>query len=177
MFGEPPFITNEIRSHQSQLTLIIVVIAILALLKMQLDFDSCLWELFLVGILFIGRMSADYSFVASYMIMSMFLMIKYFLDIATLFQYIYYFRSNPFSIKNNATKFYEIVVILSFIFGFYAQIKAFLAYKAFKYEVVKGFLGFDISTRGRGPARDDDDAPPRNHNHTPFQGRGIRIGD
>ncbi len=173
MFQPPAVITSEIKAQQTKMFVVFGVGLLLALCKFSQNASYALNEILVLMLFLCGTMYANFCLLVFFIVLTMFGMVNYLIEIGILAQLHYFNGFSPFNRMDGKQKFYSIVVILTVIFDIAAIYITFHAYRVFKHESFKGIGGdgpSNIMMRDR--TRPDNRSAPSNA----FQGTGIRIG-
>ncbi len=131
----------------------------------------------LVLLLFLcGAVYANYCMVVFFIIMTLFTMISYFMEFGRLAQVHIAKGRSPFVAMEKGKIFFYVILMVTFLFDFFAIMFTFWAYKVFKYEAFKS-SGANAGMPNNN--RVDEESGNGNNNGRPssFTGRGIRIGE
>ena len=137
-----------------------------------------------------GIYSYNYCLIVVYIVLVLFNMLQFIMIVGKDIQN----QKNPFNTEGagfGGYQFFYIIMIVTFIYDIVSCVVCFKAYKLFKYETLKGFMGSGTQpgTFGQGNAGGNGNGnggQNPNHNQpnqeqpgedfSPFRGQGVRIG-
>ena len=130
----------------------------------------------IIGLLLLacGIYSYNYCLLVVYIVLILFNMLQFVMLIGKDIQN----SENPFKDKPGSYQFFYIILMVTFIFDIICCVFCFRAYKLFKYEALKGFIGSGggggqrLGGSGNPPPRNE----PQGNDFNAFQGQGVRIG-
>ena len=179
MFGPSVQPTEEMKKMSKGLYILFFIGLVLSLCKFaggsagaSMAFNEIIGLLLLVC----GISTYNYCLIVVYIVLVLFNILQFVMIIGKDIQN----QRNPFSSGaegSGAYQFFYIVMIITFIYDIVACYVCFKAYKLFKYETLKGFIG--AGTFGGNSQPPQHNQPQRNDNgggFNAFQGQGVRIG-
>ena len=134
----------------------------------------------IIGLLLLvcGIYSYNYCLLVVFIVLVLFNMLQFVMLIGKDIQN----SNNPFKDQPGSFQFFYAVIIITFVYDIVACVFCFRAYKIFKYEALKGFIGSGALGGGQpvggnnyNPG-DNQQNPPQGNNFNAFQGQGVRIG-
>ena len=176
MFQPAVNVTPEMKQHQTRLFFVFGIGLVLAFCKVVGNVSFALNEILVLMLFLCGIMYTNYCMIVFYIILTVFSMIAYLMEFGRMAQVHFFTGTSQFAVVDAKMKFFYIILIITFVFDIFAIMFAFWAYKSFKYEAFKGAVGGNVpmqNTRRPNEAQANSQA----RGPSPFQGRGVRIGD
>ena len=135
----------------------------------------------IIGLLLLacGIYSYNYCLLVVYIVLILFNMLQFVMLIGKDIQN----SQNPFKDQPKSFQFFYVILIITFIFDIICCVYCFKAYKLFKYEALKGFIGGGgggggqrLGGSGNGNGNPPQRNEPQGNDFNAFHGQGVRIG-
>ena len=175
MFQPALNVTPEMKQHQTRLFFIFGIGLVLAICKVVGNAAFALNEILVLMLFLCGTMYTNYCMIVFYIILTLFSMISYLMEFGRMIQVYFFVGSSQFASLDAKMKFFYVILVITFVFDIFAIMFSFWAYKSFKYETFKGSMAGTVPMQDT--RRQNEAAQNQSRGPTPFQGRGIRIGD
>ena len=171
MFGPQTQPTEQMKSTSKLLFTLFFIGLILAFCKFaggQAGSSMALSEIISLLLFACGIYSYNYCFLVLFIVLILFNMLQTVMMVGRDIQN----GQNPFDNPSSSFQFFYVIVILTFIFDIVCCLFCFRAYKVYKYETLKGYLGGGQGLGGNPQPQNEE----QGNNFDAFQGQGVRIG-
>ena len=179
MFGPQVEPNEQMKSMSKGLYVLFFIGLVLAFCKFaggQIGTSLALNEIIGLLLFVCGIYSYNYCLLVVFIVLILFNMLQFIMLIGKDIQN----SNNPFKGEFGGYQFFYVILIITFIYDVICCVFCFRAYKLYKYEALKGFIGSGTFTGGGGQRVGGNNPPPRNeprgNDFNAFQGQGVRIG-